>query len=222
MNEGFTGFNPELVKKECQYFLSVGDRALTFFLQAYNSFYDVLKIAWCSPKAVDFTSHLKNYMTSLHHLEAAYVNVARSAERAYNINAVANGCQPIPDDQMITAMPYSTGGMYTNYVENGTDLSEVNENGVVGMNKMLVKTALDLFNKKINEGCRIIDDTPYSIAFFDEDGSQKQAFKAEITKMKDELVQEVLGILQSIDEAIETEVNTMELAKQQATQTLNG
>lgn len=90
------------------------------------------------------------------------------------------------------------------------------------MNIYQVKLAVEVFETKIQRVINEIDNIPMNIAFYDEDGSQAAAYANEIKKMKDKTIEMTTQIVADIKSAMETEQNSILLAKQQATQTLNG
>ena len=216
MNGGFTGFNPELVQKQLQEFHDYGLNVLWELHHVSSEFIENLSSCWCSPKAVEFekTCVVKLYI-AIENLFNAYCNVHASAIKAYNMNASANGLNMIPDD---TAFP-------RNYVTTMTIASKMHEcstNGVVGMNKANVKIALENYRSGMVKASTMVANTPYDIAFFDENGKQRESYRGEIRRMRQKFSDANIDLIKYVYDALETEINTMELAKQGATNALNG
>ena len=63
---------------------------------------------------------------------------------------------------------------------------------------------------------QLIDETPYDIAFYDEDGMQVATFKSEINKMKNQFTNQLEMLDRELESALHDEIQTVELAAKQA------
>ena len=130
----------------------------------------------------------------------------------------ANEWPPMPqDDQNVLDAAY-VGGAYTYWAH---DLREANENGVVGMNVSNVKLARGIYLDEMTKVTEQMWETPMDIAFYDPDGAQQAAYKAEIQKIVTELSESLSSAMTAIDNAMETEENTILLAKNEAASTMS-
>ncbi len=222
MNEGFTGFNPSQVNTQMREFDDYGFKIAVDLIGAYSDFFEVLQTAWCSQKAVEFGN---KYIEALNYqitdLGLAYTNITYTAVKAYNIHARLDGL-PTIDEGYNTPTEYGSI-KWSN--EGGRDISTIqlfdkNSEGVVGMNKIVVKAALNTFVKKVNMVLERVNNTPYNIAFFDETGEQQAAYKEEITRMANRVRETFTSMIESLNKSIGEEINTLELAKNQATESL--
>lgn len=171
-----------------------------------NFFYN-LSTAWCSPNAVEF---YKEYALSLHRacidISTAFWNTLVAAYRSkFDIDIGTNS--------------------YDSYYNNG-DWPEITElknsyEGIVGMNKYAVKMIRDEFEKNIKNSMVKPDAIPCDIFFFDENNEMASAYANEINKIKSKFTDIFNELVSSINAYIENENQTLELAKQQATDALS-
>ena len=90
------------------------------------------------------------------------------------------------------------------------------------LNVSLVKVIVQEFETKITNVIERIGSIPTNIAYFDEDGSQQESYRNTINSMKEKITGLVDSIKADIKSASEEEENSVMLAKEQATQVLNG
>lgn len=207
----FTGFDPTLAKSNIDSFESSAKEAYSTCSKAFYDLKTGLLETWCSPKAVEFSEKYADKIGSvLVTFMSSYNIILANAERAYNTIALANG--------------YSTIAVRpTNYSMTKYEFNLRSEKyGIVGMNIMQVKLLLESFNNDVKKVFEMLDELPMDIAFYDPEGAQVQAYKDEITKLKAKIFDVMTLINTDIKSAIETESNDIRLAKEQATQTLNG
>ena len=136
-----------------------------------------------------------------------------SAERAYNAHAMAN-------DMPTIAVDFEKTRYNDTYTDFGMLYGRSPATGNVGMDKTIVKIAFDGFTKNMVKAIKMIDNTPYDIAFYDEDGSQIATYKAEISKMKKALEDELDALKRELTTALEEEVQSVEIAARKATSEL--
>ena len=213
--DGMTGFNPGEAKEQIEKFYYSGIVACIALYDAYYyDFFDNLYAVWASPKAVEFGIKYAPIMQmSIYSNIEMFKNIARKAGNSYNIIATANGENGIDVDLDIDFL-------HVNF-ELNTSLS-AERDGIVGMNFMQVKLALAAFEHSIKKYYSQLDGLPLDIAFYDPDGSQKEAYKSLIEKSKKEVTEIVNSVKADIQAAMEEEENTILLAKQKSTEILNG
>ncbi len=221
MEEGMTGLNPEVALRQIHEFFETVDKYCTdFWKNGAEIFMVGLEKVWCSPKAVEFAEKHFNKIYSIDYVVyITFRNICINAITAYNIVARANGWDAILYDD--TFSPSNLDDINNiGAPDEPYELKEVNENGVVGMNHMQVKNLLSIFKTKVDELIKNIDTLPLDIAFYDPNGEMKAAYKQEITNLINRISSDYNDISTDINNAIETEINTMLLAKQEATDAL--
>ena len=209
-----TGFNPEAAKQQLEAFKEYGNTVYKKTIDAYYNFFDSLKDNWCSPKAVEFT---RNYLFTLHafshNMITLYRQIYRSAVDAYNIIARAQGS---------SVMPLEDQGPFNSYTSTmgGEVLKEANENGIVGMNVANVQLARGVYLDEMKAVIQLMNDTPMDIAFYDPDGAQQAAYKNEIQTRVTDMNEKIDEAMAALSSAMETEENTILIAKDSAASTM--
>ena len=210
-----TGFNPEAAKQQLEAFKEYGNTVYKKTIDAYYNFFDSLKDNWCSPKAAEFT---RNYLFTLHafshNVRTLYSQIYRSAVDAYNIIARAQGS---------SAMTLADQNeWYNSYykAQGGEVLKEANENGIVGMNVANVQLARGIYLDEMKAVIELMNDTPMDIAFYDPDGAQQAAYKNEIQTRVTDMNEKIDEAMAALSSAMETEENTILIAKDSAAGTM--
>ena len=235
-NDTFTGFTPDEASKQIiEFFAKCVEAGLdTFYYKGVEPFYHTLQKVWCSPKAVDFGNKYLPRLNALHK-KIIYVGatICFNATTAYNSLAEANNLpsiQPSYDDNFPNFSKGFTEGdpksldldYLVDYDGTTFELYKVSPNGIVGMNHLQVKQAMELFKSIVSETIGKLNDLPMDIAFYDPNGEMKYAYKDLINKLVEEINSEISEIITNINTALDTEVDNIMLAKEQATHTLNG
>ena len=213
-----TGFNPEQAKAQIDdFFYQVRDLANIFLERGLNVFVYGLRTAWCSPKAKEFSEkHFERIAfidSRIFHLGR---NITIAATQAYNYVAKSNGAPTIS---------IGTLDRGEDFVDSRWDkirLKEQADSGAVGMNHQNVKLLVSLFKDSVNNLINGLNELPLDIAFYDPDGEMQASYRQEITKMVNTITEEANSVYADIDAALETEVNTIELAKDNAVSTMAG
>ena len=211
-SNGFTGLNPALARQNIIDFTEKGIDAAEEYNKAIKFLFEQLYYAWCSPKAVEFCDL---YETEIYgSYKKIYLNICDicfNALRAYNIVASAN------NERTIDYQPREFS-----YSQNYTKLLD-NKDGTVGMNVNLVKNyILPEFDNKVRNSLSLIDNLPHSIALYDDENGQQHSFFTGISKLVAEANDVITSIEKVINKCLAEEHDTIKLAKEQATQTLNG
>lgn len=213
-----TGFNPEQAKQQIEdFFYQVRDLANIFLERGLNVFVYGLMTAWCSPKAKEFSEkHFEKIAfidSEIFHLGR---NITIAATQAYNYVAKSNGAP------MISIGTLDRGEDFAESRWDKIRLKEQADSGVVGMNHQNVKLLVSLFKDSVNNLINGLNELPLDIAFYDPDGEMKASYRQEITKMVNTITEEANSVYADIDAALETEVNTILLAKDNAASTMAG
>ncbi len=223
--EDMTGLNPQEVQQQIINFywkaLGIG----IGFQNDCNHYSDSLITAWCSPKAVEFQKKFDRIYVIGYNIDALASQIAQSAVSAYNIVARIQGLEPLNIEEMnfnATNPKRISRNLRDAYDHpNLENFKEVSDSGVVGMNVGLVKVARSLFEQKVKEMINKLNDLPLDISLYDPEGSQKEAYKKAIQTMIDDIEERVRDAHAFIEDAIQTEQDTIMLAKQQATDVLS-
>ena len=214
--KGFTGFNPDMVRKQISNFYQYEANTTFQFEKTIRELFSSLKESWYSPLAVKFSECSDSIRTLIGDLSQGYERIIVNAVNAYNINANANGW-PTMSAFGCEERPYGTVSLMIDM-----QLSEISPDGVVGMNKNAVREALDVFDANIKECIDMVDKTPYNISIYDEEGSQVASFKAEISRLKEKIVTNLSEMKHNINLSIEKEIEVIDKAKNNATESLGG
>lgn len=232
---GFTGFNPGQAKENIRNFAEYADNVDYFLKQAFEYLFSELYWKWCSPKAVEFDGKYNELSSSIcGEFRTMTDNIATSAKEAYNVIARAHHEATI-EFNTISDLYIGFGNPARNDVSQHSTgygargqlslqhlVASHPTSNAVGMNVSLVKVIVQEFETKITNVIERIGSIPTNIAYFDEDGSQQESYRNTINSMKEKITGLVDSIKTDIKSASEEEENSVMLAKEQATQVLNG
>ena len=211
---GFTGFNPDEAKANIDNFENHHYDANVMFYDAMVKLFDGLSIFWCSPNAVKFDNKYRPIIEAIYDELINNMNIiCRNAAHAFNHLAEANSCS-----DRIDLSKYETG----NWLIELKELKEKNDLGVVGMNKLQVKNVVSTFSNEINATADKLDYLPSAIAFYDDGGEMQAAFDQKIQTAKNKVINTMRDMRDEINTAIMEEQNTIDLAKKQSVNTMNG
>ena len=244
MENGMTGLDPEKAKEQIYSFIET----CLAIKKEYETngiapFLRNLSYSWCSPRAVEFgKKQIPRLFAIANDIETIAGIIGRNAARAFDFLARANGLSRILGDMEDEwyIMRQSHIDRDTNDYEIRTDkydnpeiqtwsnfdpnyyFSEASRfGGIVGMNKTIVKLALNELNGAINDCINGLNNLPMDIALYDPSGEMMSSFKNLIKKMVSEDEEIIKGITDDINVALEEEQDRIELAKEQATQAMN-
>ena len=210
-----TGFNPEMAQRQLEEFKEYGRNIYTKVSDVFDVFNAALAESWCSPKAKEFqVDYLQRLSIFDDNIRTLYNQIYRSAVDAYNNIARANGwpnmAQP-PQD--FWSKYYGAQGV-------STAMKEASENGVVGMNVANVKLARSIYLDEMKKIVDQMNETPMDIAFYDPEGAQQAAYKNEIQTRITKMNEDINKAMAALDSAMETEENTILIAKDSAASTM--
>ncbi len=211
MYEEFTGFDVSGARNNISKFYEEMDRICWKMEGDLTTYCSELHSTWCSPKAVEFNSQLDKMWAANQMVYNTCYAIVENAVRAYNVIAQSNGME----------------GWYPNFPKETVN-SAVNDpyylveskNGVVGMNVMQVKLSTDAFKKAVEDYKNSLDNLPTEIALYDPDNLQKGTYKIELTKAKETFTDTIQKVLDGIMGAIDTESQTILLAKEKSVDSL--
>jgi hypothetical protein len=214
-----TGFSPDAARNQINLFYNtVCDLAREFSNNGSYPFMWGLVTAWCSPKAKEFSlKHFSKIAGIDTNVKNMGRNIAINAKQAYNYIAESNGGAKLPEDFFQNGTQAST-----DKIDWFGTLDEVSENGVVGMNHQNVRLLVNLFKNAVNKLITGLNDLPLDIAFYDPDGEMKAAYRQQITDMVSIITEKTNALYADIDDALETEINTILIAKEEAASTMAG
>lgn len=215
---GWTGLNPEVAKSNIQSFDSACANWVVAFREKYYNFMDQLRYLWASPNAVKEEGNINGLVADfcdLFHNRSA--EICLNAARAYNIVAAAHGAPTISEN--FIGNNYNSGGhLMIDYKS-----LDGSRNGITGINQKMVRDhLLPNFKASFDALARELDSLPSSIALYDDEDGQQHAYTSNISEFEKKFSGLVDEIWSKIQNALETEVDNARLAKEQATQTLNG
>jgi hypothetical protein len=225
--DGFTGFNPDTVRKQIDDFTKYGRDVYLDLKNAFDDFMRSLQKAWCSPRALGFYEDSKIFSVYAMNISKAYKNVAVRAIRAYNSNASAHGLSTIDSSGYYSGEELYNFGLQGDGSGSG-DFSYVKlydrdpNTGAIGMDINKCSIIKDDFVRKVKEITKRIDYTPYDIAFFDPNGTQKNAYKQEIVKISDKFIDCFEDIINDFRNCLENEADQVAAAREESINVLMG
>ena len=215
-----TGFNTTQAQAQLEAFKEAYEEAGKILNNAFYNFQDELRTKWYSPKAVEFYSSYIGVRTKVWNSKTrTFWTIMNNAIGSYNILARSNGEAEMEN-------PYSRLANATILYSSGdhadVEFSERSPEGAVGMNTLLVKNVvIPLFKESIAKSISAFESLPLDIAFYDPAGELKASFKEMIVKMTEVITTEVDSLLQTVNEALGTEIENITIAKESAAETLS-
>ena len=214
--DGFTGLDIAQAKSDILSFHHAGLNAVKMFDTCMANLFSTLSIKWASPNAKEF-SHNKiekirslrdQALTSLAHIASGACEAAAALARANGVDF---------DKSFISVEAGATYGF-------ATDIPECKEelNGVIGMDTESVRIALMSFKEEASHAITAFQEMPGQIAFFDPAGNMITAYNRNIKEYGEQAEELINELSADIEGYISTETDNILLAKQNATQTMNG
>jgi len=212
---GFTGINFEDVYNQEMRMVTTVEEMFTGLTKDLSAFFRSLRKNWASENASNFSKEIFSLS------EAYFKNIGTYADRIFNdindsirayANSLGTGCTT-----------HATNFSSIQLSENDFILDTKNINGVSGMNVKLVEDLLNYELPKISgNAINKMASLAQSISIYDENGEQQAIFETRRQAMKT-LIYELLNTIESqIRSYVETEKNTILLAKQQTVQNMSG
>ena len=220
--DGMTGFNPAAAQQRIDSLYDILDRTMLIFRDGSVDFFFDLQNSWYSPKCVEFG----NYSTKL--LESVIIEygkmwnaIMRNTVAAYNVLARANDCPSFQYDSS-TVQSWCGDRVGVHFSDVLPGFYESGPNGEVGMNTTLVKAVLlPEYKTNLTKFYTALDELPLDIDFYDPEGELKAKFKELVVKFKDYTAEKVEEMFSKLRESLDTEVDNIEIAKEQAADTMN-
>lgn len=216
-----TGFNPEQAKRNINDTTSALYKIMDEYASTSFAFFLDLSIKWASPKAKEFGDKyqpmVKDAALDIYKLEFSLSN---NSIAAYDALATSNGYPTFRGDNG----PYETSVMIMNeeldYLESDKLFKE-DFYGTVGMNVLQAKEILANYSANVNSLVQSLGDVPVEIAFYDPGSEMASAYRNAVEKIKEKILSTTQSIETDVKSAMEEEVDTILLAKQNATDTLS-
>ena len=214
--EEFTGLDigrtqRDLAQFENSYMAVVGKMQNTF-----SVFFDVLATKWASANAVSFKNY---YAPKAEKIVNDFGNhasrILSGAESAARSLAQSNG---MGFSAMYQLSPGITQSFATAYGEN----TKESINGVTGMAVQNVKFILEQFESNVKNIATSLSELPRGIAFYSPDGSLISAYNAKVGSLISEFEGLCNEMSRGVKSYMETEIDNILLAKEQAQSMMNG
>ena len=224
---GVTGFNPSKVKKDIADFALEAGNTCADIDDAFGEFFFQLSNFWASPKAVEFSNAFTPRIESLVNEMSEAINaIVRGAINAYNYVASAHGSNShINDiDTLVDDMYGSARGGYGTRGAAGIMYASLKESkdGLVGMNIAAVRDVImPTFFNTIDDVINKLEALPTSIALYDADGEQQQAYESNVRGFIQKFHELNSSMGDSLSEALATETNNILIAKQKSTEVMS-
>ncbi len=214
-----TGYNRLVAFDQIKRTIFAIDRTIVSYYDANKDFWDELYLKWASPKAVEFSN---KYQPIIYNELLDFFKM----ERAFIIDAV-DACKKIAEANGDTSFSVNNFPLIDIALESkhiGGDFPTFREDffGTVGMNVMKVKEIIAKYIADTSEAVASLSDIPFDIALFDPDNAMANAYKNQIEKMKEKMEATITMIKSDISKAMGEEENTILIAKDSATEALNG
>lgn len=219
--DGFTGFNPEQAAKSLS---NVGAQMYDILSSYYGYnryFFHELSSKWASPRAVEFGQKFQPMVAnSAKDILKFYRSVMIKATDAYDALAKSNSIVGT------TARPAI---LDTSYVaEQMSELDSLSNNnfkdnyyGTVGMNILDAEKVLENYTRNMRDIIGSLNDIPLDIAFYDPGNEMALAYKNALNELKDKISSITQDIDKEVRIAMTEEINTILIAKKEATHTMN-
>jgi len=213
--DGITGIDRDRAKNDIMKFDADAAHALVVCHDTLDSFFSVLANRWASTNAKTFTEGVEKEEENIFN---SYWNelerIISGAYEAANILLRSLGEVPLNEernfqDYMFILFPFHLF----------TCKEEIN--GKVGMDTESVRTALATLKTKYNSAIDCIDDLPTGISFYDPDGELVDTYNSGLKSFKQKFKDVFDEVIKKMDEYITTETENIELAKEQAQDSLS-
>ena len=211
--DGFTGLNIEGAHVQIENFYDTAYDVMAEIMDLEDMFLHDLRSKWASPNAVEFSVMTQNKISELYSTFVTYVNhIVHGANDAGRTLAVANGAS------------WSDVNLMDRFGNDGIAGEPCLEtlNGTTGMAVENVKIISDAFVTGMKNVLNTLNSVPTSISFYDANGDLLSSYSTGINKFSSQIENLTNSIVNTLKQYIETETNNILLAKEQATNKLNG
>lgn len=211
--EGFIGLD---VERACAVLQKFHDSALDIELnysKTLRNLFATLEVKWASPVAVDFSKKISQVTTDLYRsFSTTSMHIVSGAEEAATILARANGIS-FPQRFAVSA------GSYDN--SHFTCSCKTDIHGLVGMDKASVKIAVDVFEAEMKSVLQSLEHLPKGIAFYDSENNLVNTYDRNIDEFISTFSSECEDLVKDMRGYIETEIDNILLAKNEASDTMS-
>ncbi len=214
--DGLTGLDIERAKHDIENFDSMASTALMNLHNCFYNLYTYLNEHWASPVAVQFTSKNSQEINELNkNMGTTIAHIVNGAISAAENLAEANGVSfPLKSEKNFAGV--------TSFSGVPCEPCKDQLNNITGMDAEGVKQAIIIFRRNIMVALDEIDSLPNGIHFYDPSGDMVGGYNRGVDSFKQEYRNLAEQTYTEMKSYIETEADNILLAKQNATQTLNG
>ncbi len=212
----FDGIDRERAKKDIDSFF---DEANNIYEDLWNEaygFFDVLEEKWASPVACDYTADVApRFQECCQRYEKEAEHIANGATDAANVLLAANGddCIDVFRDPYPVMGP---AGVMGDFSVCRSSINTLAGDSLVGMDKEGVRILLSTFKKQVQNLISRIDALPEGISFYDPKGDLVETYNRGLKSFKTEFQDLLDELINQMDIYINTEVDNILLAKQEA------
>jgi hypothetical protein len=210
---GMEGINWEEVNSQGKQILDNFDNLATSFRKRIHTFEGELCQIWASGNAVKFGNDLIDSLLEVNNtIYGAYTKIGNALASAAATYAetfnVANG--------------FNVSGSFSGEGNLENQFKET-VNGITGMNKEVAKESLNTFTadtqtliEEFNNNLRAVN-----ISIYDNAGAQQEAFRGALEEMMKSIKEQLDVLVGGVTTGIDTEIDNVQLAKTQTTNTFN-
>ena len=209
---GITGFNPDVAKKNLEDFYEQSQQALSTISSAYHAYFEEMYNLWYSPRAEQFSEKycriFEDYYTEIC---IKFRTMYELYDQAFNHVARAHGSNLSSD---LSMRRYFSGLV-------GKKLLTADSNGNIGLKELQAKNETEKMYKQMKYGVEILKKVPRSIALFDNDNAQQNAYRYSIDQNVRVLDTQIEQFYKNLKEELEAESYTINQSVKQATEKIN-
>lgn len=217
---GFTGLNIERAVQNIKDFDKAANEFARHVDGAFAKLYEFLNMHWASENAVTFTTENTEEINHLiTKVTTTLFRIVTNADSAASMLAHANGATfPLQPTDLLCYIDPGESYVYFSHLEPCKE----DINGDTGMDTEGVKNEIANFKTSISSCLNEADSLPDGIAFYDSNGDLLKAYSSGVKAFKQEISDLADKTSQKICEYVITEADNILLAKQRATDILNG
>jgi hypothetical protein len=210
---GMEGINWGEVNSQAEQILNNFDNLATSFRKRLHDFEGELCQVWASGNAVKFGSDLVDAIGTVNNeIYGAYTKIGNALSKAAQTYA----------DTFNVANEFNVSGSFSGEGNLENQFKET-VNGITGMNKEVAKDSLNRFTTDTNSLIEEFNNNLRSvnIAIYDNAGAQQEAFRGALEEMMKAIGEQLQTLVGDVTTGIDTEIDNVQLAKTQTTNTFN-
>lgn len=182
---------------------------------AIGEFYNNLKEAWCSNRALEFSKkYIPQLFAAINNFRWSLCNICKSAVTSYNAVARSH------DEPTISCNDIGYRDLVFGLEEPAENYSymifENDGSGETFLNINLARTAMDILIDGKKRFFSAAQSLPANISIYDPSGEIISSFKTKINSRVNDIVTLVESIIRELNDAFETEVTSVKYASNSA------